>query len=326
MSCSTWQKFQGVWLGSLVTTLNLKEEGQKYSENWLFERRTIAAQVVKASHLDINSLAGIEQLLSTVDDKNAEQNFTKPKHNPLNVLNQHKSAKNEDILLYLLPLIIFFGNNQELLQKSLDNYVLKSQITVEEQEDILIWSRLLYLSFNHKLTSQDTNCIQIIRQVLNEVRIKTSDLPNKLEIVIRAWEQGLSLYELTEKLNGMGNQIQIAISSAVYCFTTTPRYFELAVKRAGKASIPKRLLTSTLTATLSGAYNGVTGIPWNWRASANKQKIYQSELQLAGLLFEVWLGIYSPANSLCSYNQELDAVAQARGIQARKALKIISQI
>jgi len=326
MNCSSWQKFYGAWLGSVVAIIRQKEEEPKYDEDWLLTRRAIAVHVLKASRLDIISLAGLEQFFSIVDKNNAneKQDLATLRLNQARPVNQQKLAKHENIILSLLPLIIFSDNDQELLRKLLDEYALRSLLTLEEQEDILIWSQLLDLSFNRKFTSQDPNDDQIIRQLLNTVRVK-STLPNKLEIVVRAWEQGLSLYQLTEELYETDNPSQIAIALAVYCFISTPRHFELSIKRAENTSLSISWLVIALTATLSGAYNGIAEIPWNWRASANKQQTYQSEFQLAAQMFGAWMGIYSPKSSLYSYNQELDAVDQARAIQARKTLKIISQ-
>jgi len=322
MNCLTWQKFQGAWLSSAVITIRQQEKGQKHTENWLSIRKEIVTYIVKASHLNINSLKKLEQFLFIVDENNVDQSFASFELNQASSLDQEKLAKHEYILLCLLPLTMFPDNNQKLLRELLDNCVLKSLVTLEEQEDILIWSRLLSLSFN---LNQDQSVIHIIKQVLNDMRVETSALPNKLETVIRAWEQGLGLYQLAEILNEADNPNQIAIALAVYCFVATPRYFELAVKRAESISLSKSLLTTALTATLSGAYNGIAGIPWSWRVRANKQQIYQSESQLAAYLFQAWLGIYSPAGSLSSYSQKFNAVAQAKSIQARQALKIISQ-
>ena len=322
MNCSTWQKFQGAWLSSVLITIRQQEKGLKYSKNWLFIRKEIVDYVVKASRLNINSSKSLEQFLSIADEDNAERDSKPFQLNQAISLEQEKLVKHEDIILCLLPLIIFSGDNQELLRELLDNCILKSLVTLEEQEDILIWSRLLSLSFN---CNQDGSVNQIIKQVLNGLRVEKSALPNNLEMVIRAQEQGLGLYQLAEELHKTDNPSQIAISLAAYCFASTPRHFELAIKRIENVSLSKNWLATALTATLSGAYNGVAGIPWSWRASANKQQIYRSESQLAAKLFEVWLGIYSPEKSSCSYSQEFDAIAQVKVIQTRQALKIISQ-
>lgn len=325
MNCSTWQKFQGFWLGSVMASIRQNGKEKNYSEDWLSRRKTIAIHELTASRLDRNSLARLGQYLSTAEKYKIEQDSENLQVNQISLLDQKRLARYEDIMLRLLPLLIFRENNQELLRESLDDFVLKSLITLEEQEDILIWSNLLYLSFNSKFISQNVNIGQIISQVLNGVRVEKSALPNKLETVIRAWEKGLGLYQLVEELNEAGNSGQIAIALAAYCFTATPRHFRLAIQRAENVSLSGSWLLIALTATLSGAYNGVAGIPGSWRASANKQQIYQSESQLASQLFEAWLGIYSPSSSLSSYNQELDTVSPARTIQTRKALKIISQ-
>ena len=325
MNCSTWQKFQGVWLGSVIANIRQKEKEQKYSEDWLLRRKTIAIQELKATRLDNKSLAKLEQFLSITHQYNTEPDLEAPRFKPTNSLDQKQLAKYEDLLQCLLPLIIFRENNQELLKKSLDYFVLKSLITLEEQEDILIWSYILYSFFNSKFTSPEAIISQIISQVLNDVGVNNSALPSKLEIVVRAWEKGLSLYQLTEELNEVGNPGQIAIALAVYCFAATPRHFGLAIQRAENVSLSMSWLVIALTATLSGAYNGIARIPWSWRARAYKHQIYQLESQLVSQLFASWLGIYSSTGSPSGYSQELNAVAQAHTIQTRKALKIISQ-
>jgi len=149
-------------------------------------------------------------------------------------------------------------------------------------------------------------------------------LTQKLKLVVEAINSGISLHNLLDKLSSNGNTKSTAIALSWYCFLTSPQDFKISVQRA--ASIPNvGGLTAALTSTLSGAYNGITGIPYNWRIRMSQNLNYTLENQLVSQLFKAWLGIYAIDGNQGLYNQKLDAVALSPMIQSRPTLKIISQ-
>ncbi len=335
----TIDRFQGTYLGGIVGAAIASPTGDSdwakiinyQGQHWLTARNALAETIIEVPRLEIDDLiTQLDQLLGNDNPDCYWQDFIEDNQN--NVLAEkslseaiipkdQKSTllKCHNNVLALLPLVIFLSDNQNLFKKVIS----QCNLNRETQEDILIWSYLLNL--NNKLELENKNLSQIIKLVLTDVQLKTTDLIEKLELVIRVWESGLSLHELTEKLFTLGNPSQIAIALSCYCFASTPQNFELSVKRAARLNQDIAWLTTSLTGTLSGAYNGVTGIPKTWRAIADKNQTYQQAQHTAMNLYKTWLGMYSPETSQALYNYELDAVASTNIIQPRKSLKIISQ-
>lgn len=334
MSYCTFDRFEGMWLGSIISAAiasdkNLSEQPlvQYPSSNWMLSRNEIAELLIKAEKLEAGYIS--EQLVAIVSNNS---NFVLADV----AVNQKQIVsllKYQNILLPLLPLVIFWGDNQDLLTAIITQCNLKTTQATEIKEDVLIWSYLLALVSRQQLDSQ-INVRLIVKQILAGVTVGTTSLIKKLEIVSQGWEQGITWQQLTERLLTTGNWGQIAIALAVYCFGSTPQDFWLSSKRAANLDQNLAALTTALTATISGAYNGMTGIPGSWRtinlphvtsgeAIANAQTYQQAKL-IVRKLWKSWLGIYSHNEQLL-YDQQLHAVALPNIIQPRKTLKIISQ-
>ena len=117
----------------------------------------------------------------------------------------------------------------------------------------------------------------------------------------------------------------IPIALAFYCFLNTPEDLRLSVVRAARCGRAGQL-TCALTGALSGAYNGATAIPVEWRqlssAAVESRQLTQGPepsvwgtgsdakiVELANNLFAVWAGVYSPAAGI-------DSAALARSVAA----------
>ncbi|MEG5058519.1 ADP-ribosylglycohydrolase family protein [Microcoleus sp. A2-C5] len=127
----------------------------------------------------------------------------------------------------------------------------------------------------------------------------------------------------TESIVNPENLIPIAL--AFYCFLNTPEDLRLSVVRAARCGITGQI-TCALTGALSGAYNGVAGIPVEWRqvslAEVKSQQLAEGRepslwgtgsdakiVELANNLFAVWAGVYKPDTGL-------DSAALARSVAA----------
>ena len=300
MNYCTFEQFQGVWLGSVASVLAHRLNDWEQTKSWLAKRNRIATKVMEMEALGFavepnlaNSL-----VLGTGTDR-AE--------------------------LILLPAIIFSEGDRQSLTKIIAQNNLQPSSEAKDREDLLIWNCLVNLALRSQFELQDLNLRQVIKQALIRAEARQTTLTQKLETVIEEWERGCSLDRLTEKLLEEENIEQTAIALSCYCFFSTPQEFELGVKRAANLEPQLASLVLALTATLSGAYNGVAGIPRNWRAIANQNPIYQQEQQTAAKLFQAWIGVYSSDNFCLTGKQKIDVVALANTIQPRKALKIISQ-
>jgi hypothetical protein len=337
MSYCTFDRFEGMWLGSIISVAltcdkNLSDNKQMVqypSANWILARNKIAKLLIKAEKLEASYIS--EQLVGIVSTKS---NFV-PTDVPVNQKQVISLLEYQSILLPLLPLVIFWGDYQDLLTAIITQCNFKTTHGTEIKQDILIWSYLLALVSKQQLDPQTLNLRLIVKQILAGVKVETTSLIKKLEIVSQGWEQGITWQQLSERLLTQGNWGQIAIALAIYCFGTTPQDFWLSTKRAANLDPNLAALTIALTATISGAYNGMTGIPWSVRAIslphvppssaiANHQQTYQQAKSTGRELWKSWLGIYSHNEQLL-YDQQLHAVALPNIIQPRKALKIISQ-
>ena len=304
------EQFQGVWLGSIASVLAQRIDDWEQTQKWLAARSRVAKAIIQASKSEVESLKR---------DRYGDTNNQEVEVEETNLFKSNTAA------LVLLPLIIFSEGDRHCLTEAIANQPEQSLITAANQEEILLWSYLLSLALNCKFEPQALNIRQAVKQALIGLRLKETALVEKLEKLVICWEKGFSLHQLAEKLLEGGNLTQTAIVLSYYCFATTPQDFKISVKRADNLDPKVAYLTVILTATLSGAYNGVAGIPRSWRAIANQNHTYQKEQQTAAKLLKTWLGIYSLENNQLKYDRELHAVALANTIQPRLNLKIISQ-
>ncbi|NJL52707.1 MAG: hypothetical protein HC930_11730, partial [Hydrococcus sp. SU_1_0] len=148
-------------------------------------------------------------------------------------------------------------------------------------------------------------------------------------LVLRAIQSGSSLTHVLEQLASKDQPSATAIALAWYCFATTPHDFKLSVTRATRIESDQGWLITALTATLSGAYNGMALISQSWSVNPEQDPEAESngqlENQLLTKLFKSWLGIYATEGDSESYNLKLNAIALPKVIQPRQKLKIISQ-
>jgi hypothetical protein len=228
-------------------------------------------------------------------------------------------------LLSLLPLIIFQTDEANLslkLAKQPNLKTVNSQSNIFLSQDILIWGYLLNTVLNHQTKIAENELL--IQNVFQPNLMPKSPLIEMLNIVVQGIKNGSSFHQLMEQLLAK-DQLQAAIALSWYCFATTPHDFKLSVQRAARVDSKLAWLTTSLTSTLSGAYNGMTTISGNWRAEIEQNQSWDLENHLLLKLFKFWLGIYTVEQNNESYNLELDAIASPQFIQPRQSLKIISQ-
>ncbi|MEY4517740.1 MAG: hypothetical protein RLZZ499_339 [Cyanobacteriota bacterium] len=304
MHHNTYDRFCGSWWGSIIgqTIVNqINQFDDPLTQTWLLKRRQIAQMILTQKLNTTNSLSFLA-LQSAGDD-----------------LKYHSN------LLSLLPLIIFQTDEANLslkLAKQPNLETVNSPSNIFLSQDILIWSYLLTTVLNHHKIAQKELLIQNVFQP--NLRTK-SPLIEMLNIVVQGIKNGSSLHQLTEQLLTKDRLQATAIALSWYCFATTPHDFKLSVQRAARVDSKLAWLTTSLTSTLSGAYNGVTKISGNWRAEIEQNQSWDLENHLLLKLFRFWLGIYPSEQNNESYNLELDAIASPKFIQSRQSLKIISQ-
>lgn len=322
MNCNTLDRFRGAWLGSMLGYLIeskkavVKPYPQAYRHKdteiglqFFIVREQLVKITIESQRWDADAIA---ELLVKKKRQSDRQ---------LNLLAEYSYC-----LLSMLPLIIFYGDNWNLLRKIVEKYCLKLGDLSNNSElkaDTLLWSYLIISILNSELELNEQNFSRLVRQILTNMTEERTALTTQLEVIITAMERGISLQQLSDELLSV-NSPQSAIAFSCYCFGTTASDFRLSVQRASNVDPKIAELTAILTGTLSGAYNGMAGIPLSWKKMANQNSACQLASQTLLKLFQAWLGIYL-AESEPEPNLETQAIAIPNIIQTRKTLKIISQ-
>ncbi len=324
-------RFQGALLGSIIgealaDRANLSERTkiiQYQPQDWLSARSKITDILIQAHRLEVGFLGDrLNDQLKSVDlgDLLSQGNLVGEA-----LAKETAWAVTNRILLILLPLIVFHLDNLDVVRQTVAQYNSKQPNITEIKEDISIWSYFLSLALSNRFAIDRTNVSSIVKQVLTGVEVTKTSLVKKLEIVAQAWEHGHSLNNLAEELSNMENLSQTAIALCFYCFASTPKDFRLSVKRAANLNNNMALPTTALTGAVSGAYNGLAGIPRKWDRFGNQNQAYQQAKKTAQQLFTTWLGICVPENNQFFDDSSVNAVALPNMIQPRTSLNIISQ-
>ena len=321
MNCYTLDRFRGAWLGSMLGSL-VELRTNRHTEIWLqffIVREQLAKITIESQRSDADTIADL--LVETICKSDRYNALLESDRQP-DLLVEYSYC-----LLSSLPLIIFYGDNWNLLQKILGKCCLKlgnRSHNSELEADTLLWSYFVTSILNSKLELNSGHFSKSIGQILTNAGDKKTALTTQLEVVITAMERGVSLQQLSDELLSKGNRAQSAIALSCYCFATTATDFKLSVQRATNLEPEIAGLTAALTGTLSGAYNGIAGIPLSWKKMATENTAYPLASQTVIMLFRAWLGIY-PAKNEPKSNLEIQAIAVPNLIQTRKTLKIISQ-
>jgi hypothetical protein len=314
MHHNTYDRFCGSWWGSIIGQTIFHQAGNPFTQPWLIERRQIA-EMLLTQQFSTTNLTSLTDFFSSSGIGSA-----------VNMTNKVNGLKSSSNLLSWLPLIIFQTDEQNLyleLTKKPNLQSANSTSGISLSQDMSIWAYLLTSVLNHQTGLSEKKLL--IEEVFKHNLLPASSLTEKLSIVFQGIKSGCSLQQLTEQLLAQDRSHTTAIALAWYCFATTPHDFKLSVGRAACLEFNLAWLTTALTATLSGAYNGMTVISHNWRTEIKQSQNWNLENQLLLKLFKFWLGIYTVEGEYQSYNLELDAIASVQFIQSRQSLKIISQ-
>jgi ADP-ribosylglycohydrolase len=225
-----------------------------------------------------------------------------------------------------LPTALFFHENKVKLREKLmlvtevwhNQSVSESQMGVvalgytiarslKERLDpaTVIPQTITYLATDHALTELLSQVQILLEQGADLERATTHLCKSAIALQERQEEGGKK--SQTNSIVNPENFIPMAI--AFYCFLSTPEDLRLSVFRAARCGIAAPL-TCSLTGALSGAYNGSTAIPVEWRSSHAAAVASRSATEgrepsvwstggnakiehLANNLFAVWTGVYS---------------------------------
>ena len=240
--------------------------------------------------------------------------FTEPA-----LLKLRNTGTSSELAIATLPIALFFHEIKHLQRTNLTE-----SLEIWSGEDCDHSNNFAWAYSLSSALKENLNPVNLIPQVISYFKEKDIETPlvQQLQQVETFISRGTSLQEVTAYLSRQGQKSYTPIALAYYCFLTTPEDFRLALTRAIQTNYHPTL-TGALTGALAGAYNGIGGIPWQWRLVTTKHPVGQKVALLATPLFAAWSGVQQP-NS----NQNLldiAAVASYGIIQPRSQLRIISQ-
>ncbi|GAB4241431.1 MAG: hypothetical protein Kow0049_30060 [Stanieria sp.] len=227
------------------------------------------------------------------------------------------SCTNEEAVWIILPLVLLFHDNLFCFREQWQQLPWLYHQSLEVEEAICFWSEAIALTLREKL-----NFTESLDSIILDVEDQRASLVKQLNQALTLSSQGKSLQEVVEELDqeDQSNPMQKAIALAWYCFYSSPENFSLCIRRAMNTG-SQSLTIVILTGALAGAYNGMTGIPLNWRLASQNNAFYQRLEQQSQRLLATWSGMYQPNLETISTS----IFAAAGVIQPRSSLKIISQ-
>ena len=313
MGYSLLDKFRGAWLGSIIAqqlaTQNQEESLTKRNltffndakQQWfLWSTKEIAFTIQEQCQvLDI----GEKKAINSVSQDN------------LNI---------EPIIGYIplsiLPIILYYHDYWDNLSNSIGQQGQSLQKSQAEIDNILIWCYVVRLALRGELIDRSalaTRDHNLTNRVVMGTGLKQQSSILWLKKVEIFCLKGFSSMQLLKELSPMAS---LEIPLSLFCFLNNPEDFYLTVQQA--LSLEKKASNVTaLSSVLSGAYNGLQGIPVNWRNLCQDREFYRQILRETEEMINQWLG-----SDFSVKTKTVSSVINApKTLQCRSNLKIISQ-
>lgn len=236
----------------------------------------------------------------------------------------HAVGKNSSLsaleaIVATIPLALFYHENEIKLRQNLQLAVAAMGQNNPEIRDIaLAVGYAIALSLQPKLHSAE-----LISHTIDFVGNSEGILTQNLFKVKDFLEQNAGLETVVINLERSGRPSS-CFALAFYCYLSTLEDFRLSLQRVVEKS-PQPQLTCAITAALSGAYNGLAGIPATLRqqlrcpslgSGCANMTTEEEMLRLCDALVAVWSGVYSQVNQPTNLSQ-VAAIAAPRAIRRR---------
>lgn len=222
-----------------------------------------------------------------------------------------------EVAVGAFPLALFFHDNLNALQ----------QLGANQPEQVApVWDGVLAMAMAiAQILTPNPELHQLIPNLLKQLPPETV-LTAKLEQVQTLLRQKASLETAVRQLTQTPKPPQrvladfepenwTALALGFYCFLSTPEDYGLTVWRSRQTQYHPEI-TAAISGALSGAYQGLIGIPVKWRLELPDASVWlatapeiennplklnptQEELlQLAQNLFALWSGVYRPGKPM----------------------------
>lgn len=229
----------------------------------------------------------------------------------------NSSLSGLDAIASTIPLALFYHENEIKLRDNLQIAVAVGQNEPEIRDIALAVGYAIALSLQAKL-----NSVRLLNQTINFVG-DSSKVAQKLFQVKAFLEENAGLETVVTNLK-QDSQLSSEIALAFYCYLSSLSDFRLTVRRVVEKSAQPQLI-GAITAALSGAYNGLAGIPPSWRQQlcrptpqpgcATSMTIEKEMLRLCDALVAVWSGVYEQV--IPTDLSQVAAIAAPRTIRTR---------
>lgn len=229
--------------------------------------------------------------------------------------NELKKARSGDLILGLLPLILYEHDSARELEQQMELVGFCWQKNPEIIQNVLIYCYLCGLILKEQFQTQQT-----LDHLIQVSQTRQTSLSNQLGLVKDLLNNAVPLRQGMKQLISQGTSNQIAIVLSLYCFISTPENFQLSIKRAWQIS-EQFPLSLALTGFLSGIYNSISGFPVRWRVATQNFPLTPSIQQKTVQLFTSWSGVY---DLNAEYPLLKTSLAPVSVIQ-RRPLNIVSQ-
>ena len=223
------------------------------------------------------------------------------------------------LIVATIPLALFYHENEMKLRQNLQlGVAVVGQNEPEIRDIALAVGYAIALSLQPKL-----HPAELISQTIDFVGNSEGILTQNIFKVKIFLEQNAGLETVVTNLERSG-QPSSCFALALYCYLSSLEDFRLSLRRVVEKS-PQPQLTCAITAALSGAYNGLAGIPATLRQQLRCPSLgtgcvsmttEEEMLRLSDALVAVWSGVYEQANQPTDLSQAA-AIAAPRAIRMR---------
>ena len=207
--------------------------------------------------------------------------------------NEEKPISPSAYCCALLPIALYYHEDESRLAQQLKRAIsLWPEIDSRESDLIALgWA----IAWAIKQTTEVATNPDIFARLETAKKTAPPVVGQNLEKISSVLAESASLERAMVELNQNNAPDSAAIALGFYCFLSTAENFHISISRAARTQ-PQPHLTTLLTSALSGAYNGVAGIPLTTKSlSASATEIGQQKIvqlfTVADRLFASWLGL-----------------------------------
>lgn len=295
MNYSLVNKFRGAWLGSYLGAAKVPH--QRYSEKLLGTGKIAelgAQSLVKVGYLDLVHWQEQTQIIDRT------------------LSNLAGSLQIPSAIWASLPVILFYHEQPQKLAPALLSTL---DFWLHSQE-----------SASTGLAIAEAIAFLLSKNPHPQGIIAQTELGEILNLPPQFWQELPCLALAIKEIIRHTAPSHVPIAIACYCFLCTPEDFSLSIRRANIAPQPE--LVMPLVGILSGAYNGLRGIPLNWYAEAlnlseilspnSSKQVFignaqsNAQYQLIDQLFAVWAGHYQTSSSPTSWQNQIVTVPASK--------------